>query len=322
MMCVDNTTDIPSDRCHLLGYYEKAQEVVTLQAMLQYCVEHPDHHVTYLHDKGSFHAKVGVDRNRRIGTKGALACLLENDYHSATGSNQPQCNVCATDFSTHPHAHVPGNMFAAQCQYISQLVRRNICHFIHRHGISSRPKVDTSFCPSAAGVLLEGANTSGINSVVAANDGAAESDNVGYGFGRYAMERWVASHPMFNIICTVFHNATKKAFDTGWEHWEPKSISHVKRGKRISTDERRNLLFLIHEYAYSYGILNPRSNPDYFCQTYFSKYRAVCAGGVSKVFREAWAAERKNETTAGMGEYEYSIHSIETSLWAQLAPQK
>jgi hypothetical protein len=309
-LCSDSS--IPSHRCHLLGHHKQAQEVVTLQAMYEYCVAHPDHHVTYLHDKGSFHAKIGVDRSRRIGTKGALACLLGNDETHAAAtiniSTTSQCNVCADHFSTHPHSHVPGNIFAAQCHYISQLVppnkyeqsRRNVCRFIHRHAdtIAANPKVDTSFCPSSVAVV-EGA--SGNNSSVVATgnnkltyNGAADSDNIGYGFGRYSMERWVASHPLFHI-CIVFQNASKKTFHTGWEHWEPESLPHFKRRKRTSADERRNLMFLVHEYAHSYGILDTRFNPDYFCQTYFSKFTGVCPL-VSKEVRAAWTAEYSNGT--------------------------
>ena len=256
--------------CQQLGYYERAQEVVTLQEMYDYCQKHPSDLVTYLHNKGSFHPSAGANVTRRLSTRGVLS-------EECQSLAVEKCNLCSASFSTFPHSHVPGNIFTAECRYISQLVppvnyeqrRRDICTFIHSQVNSTRRNTKI-FCPPANASHLE--------------------THIGYGFGRYAMERWIAGHPSL-ISCIVFTNHTKRDFPTGWETWFPSLERSKKRRQRLTAQQAISLLYLMHEYAHLYAEHNPRESE--FCKSYFGdKMKCPMA---SLAYRKALNASRAHK---------------------------
>jgi hypothetical protein len=107
--------DICSDlKCRELRYVEQGDEVLTLQSLYDYCAEHPDTIVTYIHDKGSFHPEVYQDNQRVLQTKGALSDECQSIV-------KDQCNICSARFSPLPHFHTSGNMWTAHCSYIKKL---------------------------------------------------------------------------------------------------------------------------------------------------------------------------------------------------------
>lgn len=96
--------DYPQLNCTLLGYYEEGGEHLTLQDLYNYCVAHPRHRVTYLHDKGSFRQTTANTRSRRRSTRGVLSveCLqmpLSAEY---------QCNMCGAKYQVLPHPNYQG----------------------------------------------------------------------------------------------------------------------------------------------------------------------------------------------------------------------
>jgi len=68
----------------------------------------------YLHSKGSFHDHYANRRMRQVQSRAVLSpeCATTDD----------RCNVCSLRMSPYPHMHAPGNMWAAKCSYIRQLV--------------------------------------------------------------------------------------------------------------------------------------------------------------------------------------------------------
>jgi hypothetical protein len=70
--------------------------------------------VVYVHSKGSYHPHEFQDQWRDYVTAGALSqeCRLMPEY----------CNMCSSRMSPVPYPHSPGNMWAARCGYISELM--------------------------------------------------------------------------------------------------------------------------------------------------------------------------------------------------------
>lgn len=117
-------------------------EALTLHSLWRYCIDHPDRRVVYLHSKGSYHPSADNDRLRHFLTRGALSYQCAGRHYSSVGNvggnilgnttnttntTTPtpvvvRCSVCSTRFSPYPHPHTPGNMWAADCDYVSTLL--------------------------------------------------------------------------------------------------------------------------------------------------------------------------------------------------------
>ncbi|KAG7362242.1 hypothetical protein IV203_025908 [Nitzschia inconspicua] len=100
----------------LLGHHVNASELVTLHSLWEYCQEHPQQKVVYLHSKGSYHPSKENDHMRQLLTMGALSeeCAIQTDNVVS--------NVCSYRFSPYPHPHTPGNMWLAHCSYVNKLL--------------------------------------------------------------------------------------------------------------------------------------------------------------------------------------------------------
>ena len=99
-----------------LQHDEEGNEVGTLKLLWDHCQtsDNSNQKVIYLHTKGSLHPKKENDLLRKWLTRAAL---------SKECSNMPlSCNVCSYRMSPLPHPRTPGNMWAAKCEYINQLI--------------------------------------------------------------------------------------------------------------------------------------------------------------------------------------------------------
>jgi hypothetical protein len=104
--------------CQLLNHYQSAFEEVTLQSLYDFCQDQDDEslRVVYLHNKGSFHSRVGNERWRRHLTAAAM------NEHCLNPPNDT-CNICGLQFW--PVGGVPffpGNMWTAKCSYVQKLL--------------------------------------------------------------------------------------------------------------------------------------------------------------------------------------------------------
>eukprot|EP00339_Tiarina_fusa_P023299 CAMPEP_0117038546 /NCGR_PEP_ID=MMETSP0472-20121206/27113_1 /TAXON_ID=693140 ORGANISM="Tiarina fusus, Strain LIS" /NCGR_SAMPLE_ID=MMETSP0472 /ASSEMBLY_ACC=CAM_ASM_000603 /LENGTH=368 /DNA_ID=CAMNT_0004748797 /DNA_START=128 /DNA_END=1233 /DNA_ORIENTATION=+ len=121
--------------CHQLQYAKEGDEGLTLQSLFDYCTEHPDVQVTYLHNKGSFHPSERNENFREMLTKSVFSdeCQIgmnellvtqndDDDDDDKENNNNTPFNICGARFASFPHFHMAGNMWTAQCSYIRTLI--------------------------------------------------------------------------------------------------------------------------------------------------------------------------------------------------------
>jgi hypothetical protein len=136
-----------------LQHDKEGNEVGTLKLLWDYCQKNdlPDGEiVVYLHNKGSFHPSKKNDLLRKWLSRAALS--------KECSSMPSSCNVCSYRMSPLPHPHTSGNMWAAKCEYIKQLID-----------------------PTEFGVRMDQLYNNKRSHFI--------------GTGRYAAEHWVHSHP-------------------------------------------------------------------------------------------------------------------------------
>ena len=143
------------------------QESSTLQELWSYCSSNSTRSselVVYLHSKGSYHDKPAQDGWRKYLQSGALSeeCRLMPN----------SCDTCGSRMSPLPFPHVPGNMWAARCSYISKLMQPKLFRSAMESVFEQRKSGSEDLCPPRGG----------------------EADNC-YGIGRFSSEHWVLSHP-------------------------------------------------------------------------------------------------------------------------------
>jgi hypothetical protein len=153
----------PCSKCRKLAHFEEGFEELTLQYLYDHCVQNGSEYVVYMHNKGSFHSS---DLNMQL-RQFLLSGVFSEQCLTKGANKSKQCDVCSSRFSPFPHPHMPGNMWAARCDYIARL----------------RP-------PSSFAEEMDGFVNANQLSVPFVGDNGHR-----LGTGRYANECWVASHP-------------------------------------------------------------------------------------------------------------------------------
>jgi len=105
-------------------------EAQALTALHNYCKQHPNNNVIYLHSKGSFHNTPENEKFRRFLSNAALS----DDCRQLPAG----CNICSARFSPLPHPHTPGNMWLARCSYVRHVVAPEILEA----NMASRPGIN------------------------------------------------------------------------------------------------------------------------------------------------------------------------------------
>ena len=169
--------------CHLLQFAEQGDEGLTIQALFDYCLDHPDSLVSYLHDKGSLHPTPKNRHFRTMLTKAVFsdACQM---IGKSNDDDDKWCNICGARFSPFPHMHMAGNMWTAPCSYIQRLIPPNQFGEKMEHlmdAVMQRAKVPTVPKPTFQ----------------------QYQDEYFVGRNRFAMEHWLGSHPSV-IPCDVY----------------------------------------------------------------------------------------------------------------------
>mmetsp|Transcript_7341 Transcript_7341/g.16691 ORF Transcript_7341/g.16691 Transcript_7341/m.16691 type:complete len:437 (-) Transcript_7341:985-2295(-) len=185
----------PTAQCVHLDHYERGWEDVTLTQLRDYCRVHPNRTVSYLHNKGSFHANLGNQIIRRIATRSALsdACVTMKIMPNETGNDddgRQSCNTCGLTFQQVPHLHYSANFWTSNCLYVRQLWYPTP-YKRHRDAMCSRFQNQTNVIPCTDDEIANG------------------------GLGRNAMEHWVVSGPGLRP-CHVFTKPFT-LFETGFE---------------------------------------------------------------------------------------------------------
>ena len=143
------------------------QENSTLQELWSYCsvqTTDPSEVVVSVHSTGYYHDHPAQGLWRDYLQVGALS---EECLQMPPGT----CNTCGSRMSPLPFAHVPGNMWAARCSYISKLIEPKLFQNAMDVVLGKRKK-EPENCPAPGGL----------------------ADNC-YGVGRFSNEHWVLSHP-------------------------------------------------------------------------------------------------------------------------------
>jgi len=151
--------------CKYLGHADEGDEVLTLQALYEHCVQGKSEKVIYMHDKGSFHESESNTYLRQFMTKAVT-------NYNCVRPDINACNVCSYQFSPLPFHHSPGNFWVAKCEYIRKLIPPNQFNQSMTELVSKvREKFEFQHHQNRDSWL---------------------------GIDRYAQEHWAYSHPSIN----------------------------------------------------------------------------------------------------------------------------
>jgi hypothetical protein len=242
--------------CRRLRYLSKGNEIDTLQALYQYCHAHPNETVAYIHNKGSFHASLINQQQRRDGTKAALACLPHvTTTSTSSNAGDTSCNVCAGNFQVAPQFLALSNMWSAHCDYVRQLIPPSLFE----------ERVQSMYQNTVLHPILQ-------NTTYACLAPVSTAPNH-LGRGRYAMERWVWSHPDLRPCHVVplpddgedrpsnnNNNTPSSSLSSVWSLQMGPTQKQIGRLLNRVTDNFARLEGRLFEYSYLYGKLPPSTS--------------------------------------------------------------
>jgi hypothetical protein len=232
--------------CHELYAQEQGGEVLTLQSVFEYCSNghNSNDMVIYIHSKGSFTPTKENDVLRDILMKAVLSqeCLEMNMYNPCTASTSTSaaanttatatttttnnhdntqderrescCDTCSSQFHGVP-AHYPGNMWLANCDYVSKLIPpKNFAH-IKQTIINQVKNATTPILPITPNKTNTNTNAKQFQTKLLgvtfqyrkSKSWMLESPSM-LGIGRFAMEQWIGGHP-HTKPCHVFSPKNK-----------------------------------------------------------------------------------------------------------------
>lgn len=227
---VGHTMELSGCRqCRHLAHYEQGSEMLTLQHLFEHCRANLSKQVVYMHTKGSFHPTYPNTRLRHFLTKAIFSkeCMV-----------MPQtCNVCSSRFSSLPHPHVPGNMWLATCEYISQLLP-----------------------PST----FEAAMSAMVRKSRAAPVPSRRPMEIG--MHRYSAEHWLCSHPNVSP-CDLYEGPYKYGYasipDDGWHpnlQLAPRFPLDKYMIHRLGYTKETILYWRLYEWLWHYSKVPPASS--------------------------------------------------------------
>lgn len=210
----------PSRVCTQITSTPTGDESLTLQPLFEYCTNHYNSTVVYLHSKGSFNPSEKQDQLRQVLMKAITSdkCLnMDNDaYHSL-------CDTCSTRTILFPFPSYTGNMWVAKCSYVSMLVPPNQFKFRKSEVIESI-RNRTKKMSGRRGWFMT--NLDNFTSYKFPERHSFWADRESWiGTGRYAAEHWVGSHPDLKP-CEVFPSAA--------------GFPSIQYGRRINVDAFRS----------------------------------------------------------------------------------
>jgi len=186
-------------KCHQIKAAEKGDEIATIQALYEYCLQNNDDRVVYMHSKGSYTPTNTNDRLRRF----LMEAILSDECLNMP--NDGSCSTCSTQFQPFPIFHYMGNMLVAECSYIEKLIPPKDFEKAKRH------VVDTLFNATSPSLSLSTNIANESNSIVyvtkiEGGDNPLEfhfrkkyvyqiQNEAWIGINRYAMEHYFLSHP-------------------------------------------------------------------------------------------------------------------------------
>ncbi|KAL7565551.1 hypothetical protein ACA910_003826 [Epithemia clementina (nom. ined.)] len=247
--------------CEHLGHEREGHEEVTLQHLHDYCIDHPNHLVAYVHTKGTFHAHKDNDKWRQFLTKAALkdSCFRALDDDD-TGKQQ-QCNVCGLQFYPIWITMFPGNFFAARCDYVKRLLP------VTKHASKMSQIIDSVNAGRKEPNKKNSKNNNNYTKIW--NTRVYRWQNDVLGSGRWSREAWIGSHPSLKP-CDMAGNITQLFLavpsDVGMEQIRQGIVQPAPRVPPTKGDwYRRNLKRLeqvIAEHAHEAHDARGDNNPN------------------------------------------------------------
>jgi hypothetical protein len=160
--------------CVHMKHYDEGFEDLTLTKLHNYCHEHTEASVIYLHSKGSFHNHPDGtnDHWRRYMTTAVTSPSCIYGIHNTT------CNVCGLSFFPMWNMMFAGNFFTTKCSYVQKLLP------------------PTNFSATMTGIVADLLDPSSPSRVINFRYSLFNMNKEGFmGADRYAAELWSVSHP-------------------------------------------------------------------------------------------------------------------------------
>jgi hypothetical protein len=193
--------------CLLHQYYPKAFEEVTIQDLYQYCQDHPQDLVYYLHNKGSYTLSNRKNNERwRI----QLTDFLFRHGRTYLLDRHAECNTVGSSWEPFNYWHFPGNFWMAKCSYVRHLLPPKDYEIAHSRMImglllgDNQTPQSPQYCLASYVRLLFEKHRGWTNLLL--------------GLQRFIYEKWICSHPHV-VPCdsrdTIF-NTTLLNLSTSW----------------------------------------------------------------------------------------------------------
>ena len=185
-------------QCTEIAAVPEGDENLSLHQMHQYCVRNKQDRVIYMHSKGTYTESKTNDQLRNILMKAIMSKECLN--YTADGS----CHACSTIFSFFPFPVYVGNMFVAECSYISKLIAPNDFE-PHKQRVVAQMKNNTrQIHPDWYETKLHNEIDNETSAYkFKTKDMSWINRESWVGVKRYAAEHWLGSHPDLKP-CEVF----------------------------------------------------------------------------------------------------------------------
>jgi hypothetical protein len=182
-------------QCTEIAAVPEGDEMLSLQPLYEYCVQHKRDRVVYMHSKGTYTVSNKNNQLRTILMKAIMSneCLELPD----------KCDTCSTRFTLFPFFTYTGNMWVANCSYISKLIPPKDYGSSKQRVIATMKNNDTT-TPIDNNNMWYQTKLDNVTSYKFRARSMSWIDRGSWmGVERYASEHWIGSHPDLKP-CEVF----------------------------------------------------------------------------------------------------------------------
>mmetsp|Transcript_28003 Transcript_28003/g.58862 ORF Transcript_28003/g.58862 Transcript_28003/m.58862 type:complete len:898 (-) Transcript_28003:127-2820(-) len=238
----------PKVTCKRLGRFESPHaNGETLQQLHRFCQSNPTTKVSYLTnmlpteneaDKTEMHP---IEKTTAYTTAAtSRMCLTSRD----------NCNVCGMEFYPLPFHHFVGNMFAASCDYVKDLMPPD------EFEVAMHDIVDDVLVKK-----VEGVYTAELSRFTPRN----------LGLDQYSIEHWIGSHPDFRP-CDVAPVPTYTPTSTRNQAYSPVLVPNEYSSKDV--------------YDFSWGLAPRRKSTPPYTSTFSERKEVITQNRLRYIFRE------------------------------------
>jgi hypothetical protein len=191
-------------QCLPLPHFSNARyEGETLRQLHRYCQHHPSNTVSYIQSDLPSYLRVSFrDRQQRDNllmhlSHAALSSQCIEAVQKQPSKESTSCNVCGLIFYKLWTMFYPGNMFAASCEYVNQLLSPSL--FETRTADYTKLALLTRLRWNLQSNLYKGATAHNMRESVEERLDTNGIDRLEiWGIDRYSVNYWITSHPALN----------------------------------------------------------------------------------------------------------------------------